>query len=308
MHLVTGGAGFIGSHIVAGLRARGEAVRVLDSFASGKRTNVPDDPGVEVIDADLRDPDAIRRAVEGVEVIFHHAAMASVPQSVADPAACFAINVSGTIDLYLAARDAGVRRVVFASSSAVYGDSGGGAKHETDRPAPISPYAISKLTGEQLGQSFTVLQGLDVVALRYFNVYGPGQDPNSQYAAVIPRFVAALRDGVAPTVYGDGEQSRDFVYVGDVVAANLLAATVDGAAGGVFNIGNGGSRSVNETLAEIARVMGVAAHAVHEPGRAGDVRMSQADIALARERLGFAPAMAFADGLEITVQAAMAAL
>ena len=302
MHLVTGGAGFIGSHIVAGLVARGERVRILDSFATGKRSNLPDaEDGVELIDADLRDPDAIRRAVAGVDVIYHHAALASVPQSIAEPKICFAINVDGTIDLLDAARAAGVRRVVFASSAAVYGDGDDKPRRESEKPAPRSPYAISKLTGEQLGTAYTDLHDLEVVSLRYFNVFGPGQDPNSQYAAAIPRFVAALAAGETPVIFGDGEQSRDFVFVGDVVAANLLAAQADGAAGGVFNIASGRSRSINETLRAIARAMGVAVEPRHDPARAGEIRMSQADVSLARAVLGFEPAVSFTDGLSRTV-------
>ncbi len=305
MDLVTGGAGFIGSHIAGGLLARGRQVRVLDAIGGGTpRTGAygPDD--VETVVADLRDHDAIRRAVQGVEVIYHHAALASVPQSITEPEACMDINVNGTIALYEAARAAGVRRVVFASSASVYGDGDEAPRREDERPSPRSPYAISKLTGEHLGSVWTDLHGLEVVSLRYFNVYGPGQNPESQYAAAIPKFVDALTHGRTPTVFGDGEQSRDFVYVGDVVAANLLAAEVPEAAGGVFNIASGESRSVNETLAEIARAMGVEVSPHHEPPRAGEVRVSRADISRARSVLGFDPATSFADGLSRAISMA----
>ncbi len=304
MHLVTGGAGFIGSHIVAGLLRRGERVRVLDTLVSGKRENLPTDlANIELIEGDLRDEAVVREAVAGVDVIFHHAALASVPYSIAQPKECFDINVGGTINLLSAARDAGCRRVVFASSSSVYGDSDDQARRETDKPNPQSPYAVSKLTGEQLCQVYTSLHGLETVALRYFNVFGPGQDPMSQYAAVIPKFVAALTSGVEPVIYGDGEQSRDFVFVGDVVNANLLAAGAAGAAGQVFNIASGRSRTVNETLGEIAGIMGVDARPRHEPARMGDVRISRADISSATAHLGFSPQVSFADGLARTVPA-----
>ena len=304
MYLVTGGAGFIGSHLVARLVERGDAVRVLDDFSSGKRANLePVRHRLELIEGDLRDGATVRRAVAGIEVVFHQGAVPSVPRSVADPTTTFDANVTGTLNLLLAARDAGCRRVVFASSSSVYGDTPILPKTETMTPRPLSPYAVSKLTGEQLCAVFTGVYGLETVALRYFNVFGPRQDPTSAYAAVIPRFLQALGTGERPVVYGDGEQSRDFTYVDNVVEANLLAATAIGAAGRAFNVAGGEAIAINAMLATLSDLLGVETRARHEPPRPGDVRHSRADIAAARDTLGYEVRVPFAEGLRRTVAA-----
>lgn len=305
MHLVTGGAGFIGSHIVRRLIEQGDDVRVLDNLSTGILRNLEDvRDKIEFIHGDLREVAAVRTAVAGVSTIFHHAAEPSAPRSIADPETTYAINVAGMLTLMLAARDAGVKRFVFASSSAVYGNDPAMPKRESMIPAPISPYASSKLAGEGLCQVFTEAYGLESVALRYFNVFGPRQDPNSAYAAVIPKFLDAIGRGEAPRIFGDGEQSRDFIYVDDVVEANLLAAETPEAAGGVFNIASGHALTLNKTLALIERLTGVATAANHLPARAGDVRHSLADIGLAQRTLGFSPLVSFEEGLRRTINAA----
>lgn len=275
-------------------------MRVLDAFtlAGGSPANpgaVRDD--VEVVRADVRDEAAVRRAATGCEVIFHQAAEISVPRSIADPVATYAVNVMGTLNVLLAERDAGCRRVVVASSSAVYGASPELPKHERMRPEPVSPYAASKLAGEELCALFTRAYGLEAVALRYFNVYGPRQDPASPYAAVIPRFLAALRGGVAPTIYGDGEQTRDFVSVADVVEANLRAATAPGVAGRVYNVASGAAVTLNALLATLADLLDADVAPVYEPARAGDIRHSAADVSAARDDLGFVSRVSLAEGL-----------
>lgn len=301
-YLVTGGGGFIGSHIAEALLKRGEAVRIVDNMATGRESNLAALAGrAEVLRADVRDREAMRAAVEGVEVVFHEAALASVPRSVADPATTLEVNVTGTQNVLLAARDAGVRRVVFASSSSVYGDTPVLPKHEGMTPHPMSPYALHKLSAELLCGIFTRIYGLETVALRYFNVYGPRQDPQSAYAAVIPRFLSALRDGVRPVVYGDGEQTRDFTYVENVVAANLLAADAPDASGQAINIGCGQRISLNEVLRVAAELVGTAAEPEYRPPRPGDVRDSLADITRAYELLGYLPAVSFREGLTRTL-------
>ncbi len=302
MHLVTGGAGFIGSQIVRRLLARGDQVRVLDNLSTGTLANLAEiQTDIEFINGDLRDAAAVRKAVAGVTTIFHHAAEPSVPRSIADPETTYAINVTGMLALMNAARAAGVGRVVFASSSAIYGNDPEMPKRETMTPAPISPYASSKLAGEGLCQVFTAAYGLDAVALRYFNVFGPGQDPNSAYAAVVPKFLDAIKRGEAPKIFGDGEQSRDFVFVDDVVSANLLAAESSAAPGTSINIATGAAITLNDTLALINQIMGSAVTANHLPDRAGDVRHSLADIGLARTALGFEPSVSFEAGLRRTI-------
>jgi len=304
VYLVTGGAGFIGSHLVEKLVRHGAAVRVLDNFSSGKSENLAalaDD--IEVIDGDLRDQAAVGRAVQGVDVVFHQAALPSVPRSIADPQTTFDVNVVGTLNLLVAARDATCRRVIFASSSSVYGDTLVLPKTETMTPTPRSPYAISKLTGEQLCAVFTHIYGLETVALRYFNVFGPRQDPASPYAAVIPKFVQALRTGVSPVIYGDGNQSRDFTYVDNVVEANFRAAAAKRASARAFNVGCGRSVTLNALLAQTARLMGVDAQPSHGPARPGDVRESLADIRAGRQTLGYEVIVPFEEGLARTVAA-----
>jgi UDP-glucose 4-epimerase len=301
-YLVTGGAGFIGSHLVERLLQDGARVRVLDDFSSGHRRNIAPWLGeVELIAGDLRDAATVRQAVAGGGVIFHEGAVPSVPRSIADPQTTLDVNVAGTLTLLLAARDAGCRRVVFASSSSVYGDTPVLPKVETMAPQPLSPYAISKLTGEQLCGVFTRLYGLETVALRYFNVFGPRQDPASHYAAVIPKFIAALAHGQTPTIYGDGAQSRDFTFVANVVAANLLAAHAPQAAGHVFNIASGRAITVTAMVRQLAALLGVAPRATHDPPRPGDIRDSLADIRAARAGLGYTPTVTFDAGLARTV-------
>ncbi len=303
-YVVTGGAGFIGSHIAQTLLQRGASVRILDNLSSGRESNLAVLEGqAEIVRGDVRDLEAVRAAVAGAEVVFHEAAIASVPQSIADPLGSLETNITGTQHILLAARNAGVRRVVYASSSAIYGDAPILPKEERMAPSPMSPYALHKLTGEYLCSLFTRLYGLETVALRYFNVFGPRQDPASEYAAVIPRFLSALRDGQRPVVFGDGEQTRDFVYIGNVVQANLLAAEAPEAVGQAINIGCGERISLNALLRIAGELLGVAVHAEYRPPRAGDVRDSLADIQLARRLLGYTPTVSFRDGLARTLEA-----
>ena len=299
--LVTGGAGFIGSHLVETLLARGRRVRVLDDLSSGRREFLPRHPDLEVITGDLRDPETLRGALGGVEVVFHQAALRSVPRSVEDPFAYHDVNATGTMRLLLAARAAAVRRVVFASSSSVYGDQPVLPLHEGLRPEPISPYGASKLIGEHYCANFSRHYGLETVSLRYFNVFGPRQDPNSQYAAVVARFILAARRGLPLDVHGDGEQTRDFTYVGNVVDANLAAAEAPGVAGEVFNIACGERLSVLGIATRLEEILGRTLPRQHTPPRPGDVRDTQADISRARERLKYVPAVGFTEGLRRTV-------
>jgi len=301
--LVTGGAGFIGSHLVEGLLERGESVRVLDNFSTGRRENLAGFMDrIKLIEGDLNDADALSEAIEGVEVVYHEAALASVPRSVANPIATNRANVDGTVALLWAAKEAGVRRVVFAASSSAYGDSPEFPKTEGIVPQTLSPYAASKVACEMYMQAFGECYELETVRLRYFNVFGPRQDPASQYAAAIPLFITAILEGRSPIVYGDGEQSRDFTYVRNVVRANLLAADAPGAPGRVFNIGCGSSVSVNRVIAEIKRIVGKEVPSDYQPPRVGDVRNSEADITLAREVLGYEPEVSFEEGLGETVE------
>jgi nucleoside-diphosphate-sugar epimerase len=297
--LVTGGAGFIGSHLAAELQRRGHSVRVLDDFSSGKRENLT---GAELMEGDVADPDTSRRAVEGMEVVLHQAAIPSVPRSVKDPARSNRANVDGTLALLLAARDAGVRRVVFAGSSSVYGDAATLPKRETMPANPLSPYALQKLVGEQYCQLFTRLYGLETVTLRYFNVFGPRQDPGSPYSGVISLFIKALLGGQTPTVHGDGGQTRDFTYVANVVDGVLRAAEANDVAGEVINLATGGRVSLNDLLKTLAAITGRPAEAVYGPPREGDVRDSQADIGKAERLLGYRTLVPFEEGLKRTVE------
>ncbi len=301
--LVTGGAGFIGSHLVEALLARGRRVRVLDDFSSGHREFLPSHPALEVVAGDIRNPNVLQRAVAGVEVVFHQAALRSVPRSVEDPFAYHDVNATGTMRLLLAAREAGVRRLVFASSSSVYGDQPVLPLHEEQRPQPISPYGASKLIGEHYCANFARHYGLETVSLRYFNVFGPRQDPNSEYAAVIARFILAGRRGEPLEVHGDGKQTRDFTYVANVVDANLAAAEAPGVAGEVFNVACGERLAVLEIATCLEEILGRGLPRRHTPPRRGDVRDTQADISRARARLGYAPAIGFREGLRRTVAA-----
>ncbi|MAE95710.1 MAG: LPS biosynthesis protein WbpP [Deltaproteobacteria bacterium] len=300
--LVTGGGGFIGSHLAETLVRDGVEVRVLDDFSSGRPENLSGfRDRLELLEGDVRDHELLGRATEGVEVVFHEAAVPSVPRSVAEPLRTNDVNVNGTLGLLEAAREAGVRRLVFAASSSAYGDTPVLPKVETMVPTPLSPYALQKLAGEQYCRLYTDLYGLETVALRYFNVYGPRQNPQSEYAAVIPKFVTACLDGIAPIIYGDGEQTRDFTYVADVVRANLLAASAPGAAGQVINVAGGGRISLNQLLGHIRELCGASAEASYHPARAGDVRDSQADLSRARSVLGFEPTTPIEEGLESTI-------
>jgi nucleoside-diphosphate-sugar epimerase len=303
MYLVTGGAGFIGSHLVEALLEQGQHVRVLDNLSTGRISNIEHLlPDIEFIQGDIRSPEVVRRAVEGVDVLLHQAALASVPRSVADPLASHDVNVTGTLNLLVAARDAGVQRVVFASSSSVYGNSPRLPKVETMSADPLSPYAVSKLAGERYCLSFAQVYGLPAIALRYFNVFGPRQDPASEYAAVIPKFIMAMLHGDQPTIYGDGTQSRDFTYVTNVVAANLLAAEAPATISGFFNVAWGTRISLLDLVADLNRILGANLPARHAPPRSGDVLHSQADITKIQAALGFTPTVIFAQGLTCTVE------
>ncbi|HLZ60346.1 MAG TPA: SDR family oxidoreductase [Ktedonosporobacter sp.] len=305
-YLITGGAGFIGSHIAETLLKRGEAVRVFDNLATGRNTNIDALQGLpghlEVIDGDLRDVAAVKAAVAGTEVVFHQAALASVPRSIAMPVESLETNVNGTQNVLLAARDSGVRRVVYASSSSAYGNTPTLPKHEAMPTAPMSPYAVQKLAGEMLCGVFTRIYGLETVSLRYFNVFGPRQDPHSEYSAVIPLFLTALMEGRRPIVFGDGEQTRDFTYIENVVQANLLASTSTDAIGEAMNIGCGDRISLNSVLKIAGELLEVEVNAEYREPRSGDVRDSLADISKARKLLGYDPAINFREGLARTLE------
>lgn len=301
-YLVTGGAGFIGSHIVEELVQRGERVRVLDNFSTGKRENLaPLLEHIELVEGNLCDLPTVRRAVEGVDCILHQGALPSVPRSVADPLASNAANVTGTLHVLVAARDADVRRVVYASSSSLYGDSPTLPK-EPDMPTqPKSPYAVAKLAGEGYCRAFTEVYGLETVSLRYFNVFGPRQDPASQYSAVIPLFITSLLRGESPIVHGDGLQSRDFTYVSNVVHANLLAVSAPGVAGRVFNVACGQRHTLLDMIAILNDILGTQIAPIHTDPRPGDVRHSLADITATQEMLGYRVEVDFREGLRRTV-------
>jgi UDP-glucose 4-epimerase len=301
-YLVTGGAGFIGSNIVQELVRRGETVRVLDDLSTGKLENLSSLlDRIDFIQGSITDTDAIARAVAGVDFVLHQAARPSVQLSVNDPLATDAVNVRGTLNMLLAARDAGVRRFVFASSSAVYGESEELPKRENMATAPISPYGVSKLAGEAYCQAFHASYGMPTVALRYFNVFGPRQDPRSHYAAVVPLFTTALLTGQPPTIFGDGLQSRDFSYVSNVVDANILACQARGVVGQVFNIACNRQHSLLDLLSTLKGLVGADIAPIFAPARAGDIKHSLADTAKARLMLGYEPAVGFHEGLVRTV-------
>ena len=303
MHLlVTGGGGFIGSHTVARLLADGHDVRVLDNFATGRRENLLDVlSDIELVEGDIQSYERVSNAVRGCEIVIHEAALPSVPRSVQDPLTSNASNVVGTLNVLLAARDSGVRRVVFASSSSVYGSVPDLPKREDLPTLPISPYAVAKLAGEGYCRSFTEVYGLETVALRYFNVFGARQDPLSQYAAVIPNFATALMNGRPPRVFGDGEQSRDFTYVGNVVEGNVRAMHAEDVGGRVFNVAAGRRTSLNELLGILERLSGRHVEPSYEDPRPGDVRHSQADVSAAERDLGFRPEISLEEGLRLTL-------
>ena len=303
-YLVTGGAGFIGSHVAEALCARGDRVRVLDNLSTGKRENLHHlDQRIELIEGDVADPSKVAAAVAGVDCVFHQAALASVPRSVERPLDTNQACVTGTLNVLDQARRAGVRRLVYAASSSAYGDQPSSPKRETDLPVPLSPYGAAKLAGEAYCQAFAVTYGFETVSLRYFNVFGPRQDPHSQYSAVIPLFITALQEGRQPTIFGDGHQSRDFTYVDNVVHGNLLAADAPAevTSGRTFNVANGHSTSLLELLAILNKLLGTSIEPVHDAPRAGDVRESLADITQARACLGYEPHVGFEEGLRRSI-------
>ena len=303
MCMVTGGAGFIGSHLTHALLQAGAKVRVLDNLSTGFEANLEsfDSAGVEFIRGDASDRETVKRSMEGVDYVFHQAAMASVPRSIREPALCHAWCATSTVELLHAASEAGVKRLVLASTSAAYGDSPFVSKRESDAVAPLSPYAAAKLAAEAYCRAFVTSFSMEAVILRYFNVFGPRQDPQSEYSAVIPRFVSMILSGKQPIIYGDGEQSRDFVFVGDVARANLLAATTPGVSGCTFNIGRGERTSLLELLTKLSDILGKQIDPIHEPARVGDIRDSLADINQARSALGFEPQVSIYDGLAQSV-------
>ena len=299
--LVTGGAGFIGSNLVDALLASGDEVRVVDDLSSGFRYNLPEGgPSLELLTGSITDKSVVARAVQGIDYVLHHAALASVPESMHDPEKNHAINVDGTFSLLLAAREQGVKRFVLASSAAIYGEGEESPKLESLPPAPVSPYASSKLIGEDYCRQFSATGWVPCVALRYFNIFGPRQNPESDYAAVVPIFIHRFLEGRPVTIYGDGEQTRDFTYIGNVVRANLLAIEKPGAVGEAFNIGCGGSYSVRDLHRRLSEVFEVDRDPVFEPERAGDVKVSEAGIDKARELLDYEPSISFEEGLETT--------
>jgi UDP-glucose 4-epimerase len=300
--LVTGGAGFVGSNLVRALLARGDTVRVLDNFSTGNRANIADLAGeIEVVEGDLRSYERVHAAVRGVDVVFHEGALPSVPRSVQDPLTTTAVNVEGTLNVLLAARDEGVQRVVNASSSSVYGNSGTLPRTEDQAPDPISPYAVAKLAAERFCTSFTRVYGMDTVSLRYFNIFGPRQDPNSQYAAVLPRFIRLIGAGQPVTINGDGEQSRDFTFIENVVQANLLAADAPSTGGAILNIATGEAETVGRAATLIGELLGKPVERIFAPAQVADVRASLADITVARTLLGYEPSVSFGDGLQRTI-------
>jgi UDP-N-acetylglucosamine/UDP-N-acetyl-alpha-D-glucosaminouronate 4-epimerase len=302
-YLVTGGAGFIGSHLVRALHTRGDKVRVLDNFSTGFRRNLADLPDVEVIEGDVRSYHTVREAVEGVHFVLHQAALPSVPRSIRDPITSNDVNVVGTLNVLNASRDARIARLIYASSSSIYGRSPELPKREDMMPLPISPYAVSKLAGENYCRAFWELYGFETVMLRYFNVFGPQQDPTSQYSAVIPIFISKLLKGEAPVVNGDGSQTRDFTFVDNIVQANLTACQAAGVAGKLFNVAAGSRHSVLELLETLQDITGERLPARFNPSRMGDVPHSYADIGQARELLRYQPTVGFRDGLERTTAA-----
>jgi nucleoside-diphosphate-sugar epimerase len=300
-YLVTGGAGFIGSHLAEELTRRGQRVRVVDSLITGKRRNLDHLPGVEFLEGDLADPDVAARAVDGVDYVLHQAAIPSVPRSVKDPVTSNRANIDASLNVLVAARDGGVKRLVYAGSSSAYGDTPTLPKHEEMPTNPLSPYALQKLVAEQYCQMFTRLYGLETVTIRYFNVFGPRQDPGSPYSGVISLFSTALLEGRQPVIYGDGEQTRDFTYVANVVDGVLRACEAPAASGEVINVATGGRVSLNELLKTMNRIVGTNIEAIYKAPREGDVRDSQADISKAKRLLGFAPSVGLEDGLRRTL-------
>jgi UDP-glucose 4-epimerase len=301
-YLVTGGAGFIGSHIVDALLAKGGKVRVLDNLTTGRRENLAHVAGqVELVEGDIRNLDDVKRAVEGVDIVFHQAALASVPLSVENPLATNEACVTGTLNVLHASQQGSVRRLVYAASSSLYGDQPTSSKRESDTPAPLSPYGVAKLAGEHYCHAFYHTYGLETVCLRYFNVFGPRQAPDSPYSAVIPLFITAILEGRRPLIHGDGGQSRDFTFVENVVYGNLLASEHPAAPGKSFNVANGRTTDLLTLISAINKLLGTNVGAEHGPPRVGDIRDSLADISLARKVLGYEPQVEFHDGLTRSV-------
>jgi UDP-N-acetylglucosamine/UDP-N-acetyl-alpha-D-glucosaminouronate 4-epimerase len=301
--LVTGGAGFIGSHIAEALVRRHDKVRILDNLSTGHLSNLdPYRDQVEFVEGDLLDTETVERVVQDVDCIFHQAALASVPRSVKNPLATNAACVTGTLTLLDAARRAGVRRMMYAASSSAYGDQPYSSKRETDLPGPLSPYAVAKLAGEHYCRAFTATYKFETVAIRYFNVFGPRQDPNSPYSAVIPKFISAILEGKQPTIFGDGLQSRDFTFVENVVHGNLLAADAQDVAGRVFNVACGGNITLLDLLNSLNKLLGTDVEPIFEKPRPGDVRQSLADISLARKLLDYEPQVSLHEGLARSIE------
>jgi nucleoside-diphosphate-sugar epimerase len=301
LYVVTGGAGFIGSHLVEELVRRGQRVRIVDSLITGHGRNIEHLPGVEFLHGDLADPEVAVNGVAGADYVLHQAAIPSVPRSVKDPITSNRANIDATLNVLVAARDAGVKRLVYAASSSAYGNAAALPKREDMATAPLSPYALQKLVGEQYLQMFTALYGLETVAIRYFNVFGPRQDPSSPYSGVISLFITALLEGKGPTIYGDGGQTRDFTYVANVVDGVLKATEARDASGEVINVATGGQISLNELFDTLKRIIGVDVSPVYLEARTGDVRDSQADIGKAKAILGYSPGVSFEEGLRRTV-------
>jgi UDP-glucose 4-epimerase len=302
--LVTGGGGFIGSHLVERLLSDGHDVRLLDSFVTGQRSNLQHLEGAEVVEGDIQSFERVYNACRGCEVVLHQAALPSVPRSIADPLMTNVVNVTGTLNVLLAARDNDVRRVVHASSSSVYGANPVLPKVETLQPRPVSPYSVSKLAAEGYCRAFSNVYGLESVVLRYFNIFGPRQNPWSQYSAVVPRFIMAALEGRRPVIFGDGEQSRDFTFVENAVQANVLAMSAPGVAGELFNIACGGRITLNQMVRTLSEIVGTEIRPQYAAPRTGDVVESMADIGHARALLGYEPRVSFEEGLRRTVAAA----
>ena len=302
LYLVTGGAGFIGSHIVEELVRRGESVRILDNLSTGSKANLSSVmEKVDFHDGDICDPEMLREVFKGVDYVIHLAALSSVVRSIEDPVATTQVNMIGTVQVLLASREAHVKRVVMAATGAAYGDNPVLPRVETQMPDPLSPYALVKLAGEYYGKIFHRLFGLEFVALRFFNVFGPRQNPKSPYTGVMSKFITAYLSGKIPTIFGDGEQSRDFVYVANIVNGTLLACEKPGVAGKVINIGTGVGTTLNQTIKLLNHILGVEVKPQHGPPRLGDVQHSTADISLARAVLGYEPLISFEEGLRRTV-------
>jgi nucleoside-diphosphate-sugar epimerase len=300
LYVVTGGAGFIGSHLSEALLARGERVRVVDSLITGHKRNLA--KGAEFVEGDLADLDVAKRGIDGADYVLHQAAIPSVPRSVQDPITSNRANIDATLNVLVAARDAKVKRVVYAASSSAYGNAAALPKREDMPTGPLSPYALQKLVGEDYLKLFTQLYGLETVSIRYFNVFGPRQDPGSPYSGVISLFITALLSGKAPKIYGDGGQTRDFTYVANVVDGVLRACTANGASGEVINVATGGRISLNELFSTLKKIIGGDVSPEYLPERAGDVRDSQADISKAKQILGYSPVVTFEEGLRRTVE------